>query len=143
MANEVALMSLVLGNVVLFDGVYSLCTHSVKFILAHERDSTFRFASLQSQAGARIMRQFGLDPENMKTIVLIANGRAYLRSDAAIGIARHFRGGWRLIGLFKVVPRPLRDWVYDLVARNRYRWFGRLDSCMVPTPDLRMRFIEE
>ena len=136
-------MSLVLDNVVLFDGVCNLCTHSVTFILAHERDPTLRFASLQSQAGARIMRQFGLDPENLKTIVLIANGRTYLRSDAAIGIARHLRGGWRLIGLFKVVPRPLRDWVYDLVARNRYRWFGRLDSCMVPTPDLRMRFIEK
>lgn len=130
-------------NLVIFDGVCNLCTHSVRFILQHETEPLFRFATVQSPTGSRLMRDLGLDPDDAETFVLIADGRAYLRSDAAIRIARDLRGAWRWLGAIKIVPRPLRDWVYDLVARKRYRWFGRTDECMVPTEETRARFIEK
>ncbi len=134
---------MIANNIVVFDGVCSLCVRSVRFILAHERDATLRFAPLQSAAGARLMRQFGFEPDNAKTFVLIADNKAYVKSDAAIRIARYFRGAWRLLAVVRLVPRPLRDWVYDSVARNRYHWFGRLDACVVPSPELKARFIED
>ena len=89
------------------------------------------------------MRQLGLDPEDAKTFVLIADGKPHVRSDAAIRVTRYFGGAWRLLGAIKIIPRPIRDWAYDIVARNRYRWFGRLDTCMVPTPEVRTRFIQD
>lgn len=127
----------------IFDGVCKLCARSVRFILDHEADHTLRFTPLQSPAGMRLMRELGLDPEDARTFVLIADGKAYVKSDAAIQLSRYFRRAWMPLGLIKIIPRWIRDRVYDVVARNRYRWFGRLDSCMVPTPELRTRFIEE
>jgi len=129
-------------NVVIFDGVCNLCAHSVRFVLDHEADQTLRFTPLQSPLGALLMRDLGLDPDDAKTFVLMADGKAYVKSDAAIRVTRYFRGAWRLLGAIRIIPRPIRDWTYDLVARNRYRWFGRFDTCMVPTPQLRARFIE-
>lgn len=127
----------------IFDGVCNLCAHSVRFILDHEADQTLRFTPLQSRAGARLMRELGFDPEDARTFVLIADGKAYVKSDAAIRVSRYFRGRWSLLGAIRIIPRPIRDWAYDVVARNRYRWFGRFDTCMVPTPELRARFVEE
>ena len=89
------------------------------------------------------MRELGFDPDDARTFVLIADGKPYVRSDAAIRVSRYFGGAWKLLGAVKIIPRPIRDWAYDIVARNRYRWFGRADTCMVPTPELRARFIEE
>ena len=132
-----------MDNVVIFDGVCNLCARSVRFILDHEADHTLRFTPLQSPAGSRLMRQLGLDPEDARTFVLVADGKAYVKSDAAIRLSRYFRRAWKPLGLIKIIPRWIRDRVYDVVARNRYRWFGRLDSCMVPTSELRTRFIEE
>ena len=132
-----------MDNVVIFDGVCNLCARSVRFILDHEADQTLRFTPLQSPAGSRLMRKLGLDPEDARTFVLIADGKAHVKSDAAIRLSRYFRRAWMPLGLIKIIPRWIRDRVYDVVARNRYRWFGRLDSCMVPTPELRTRFIEE
>ena len=131
-----------MDDVVIFDGVCNLCAHSVRFVLNHEADQTLRFTALQSPAGARLMRDLGLDPVDAKTFVLMADGRAYVKSDAAIRVSRYFRGPWRLLGAIRIIPRPIRDWAYDFIARNRYRWFGRFDACMVPTPELRARFIE-
>jgi predicted DCC family thiol-disulfide oxidoreductase YuxK len=91
----------------------------------------------------RLMQEFGIDPTQMRTFVVIADGRAYVRSDAAIRVARFLRGAWKLLGVIKIVPRPIRDCAYDVVARNRYRWFGRHDACIAPTPELRRRFMDE
>jgi predicted DCC family thiol-disulfide oxidoreductase YuxK len=126
---------------VIFDGLCKLCTGSVAFILRHERDQVLRFAPLQSEAGKRLMAEFGIDPSQMNTFVVIADGKAYVRSDAAIRLARFLSGGWRLLGLLRIVPRPVRDYVYDVVARNRYRWFGRRETCMAPAPGLEKRFL--
>ena len=130
-------------DIVVFDGVCNLCAHSVRFILRHEAAPHFQFAPLQSPAGTRLLKTFGFSPDDAKTFVLIADGRPYVRSDAAIRIAKRLKGAWKLVGLVRVIPRPIRNWMYDVVARNRYRWFGRTEACMVPTPELRSRFLEE
>jgi predicted DCC family thiol-disulfide oxidoreductase YuxK len=132
-----------LNDVVIFDGECNLCDHSVKVILKHEAAPTLRFTPLQSPAGARLMREFGFDPDDAKTFVLIADGRRYVRSDAAIRLSRYLSGAWKVLGAARFIPRPLRDGLYDVVARNRYRWFGRLEACMVPAPELKARFILE
>ena len=132
-----------MSDVLIFDGVCNLCAHSVKFILNHESEPVLRFVPLQSSAGARLMREFGFSTDDAKTFVLVSGGRSYVKSDAAIRVAGYLRGIWRVLGVIRIFPRPVRDWAYDVVARNRYRWFGRTESCMVPTADLRARFIQE
>lgn len=129
-------------GVVLFDGVCNLCSWSVRFILERDPGNYFRFASLQSEAGQRLLREHGLPEDDLFSVILVEDGRAYLRSDAALRIARRLRGGWRLLTAFRVLPRIVRDPLYNLVATHRYRWFGKQDSCMVPTPELRERFLE-
>ena len=130
-------------GVVIFDGVCNLCSHTVQFIVAHEVSPTLHFASVQSAAGSRLMRQFGLDPEDAKTFVLLEEGLPYVRSEVAIRISRHLRMPWRSLGLVRVVPRFLRDYCYNIVARNRYRWFGRRETCMVPSSAVATRFLSE
>ena len=132
-----------LNDVVIFDGVCNLCARSVKFILDHEVAPVLRFTPLQSPAGVRYLRELGFDPADAKTFVLIVDGKAYVKSEAAIRLASYLRGAWKLIGAIRIIPRAIRDWMYDVVARNRYRWFGRVDACITPTADLRVRFVEE
>jgi len=130
-------------DVIIFDGLCNLCARSVKFILDHEAAPVLRFASLQSPAGNRLLLELGFDPADAKTFVLVTDGSAYAKSEAAIRVASYLRGAWKLIGAIKILPRPIRDWLYDVVARNRYRWFGRREACMAPSPDLRARFLQE
>lgn len=130
-------------NVVLFDGVCNLCNRYVRFVIERDPDALFRFAPMQSPAGARLLRRHGYVPENLDTFVLLKGGRVYARSDAALEIARRLSGPWRLLGFMKVVPRWLRDRLYDIVARNRYRWFGKLGACAVPSAEDRARFLDE
>ena len=132
-----------MGDVVIFDGICNLCAHSVQFILRHEARPQILFASLQSDPGARLLRQFNFNPDDAKTFVLISGGKAYVKSTAAIRVAHQFRGAWRLLAIVWIVPRPMRDYLYGVVARNRYRWFGQLETCMVPTPELVSRFLSE
>jgi predicted DCC family thiol-disulfide oxidoreductase YuxK len=128
-------------KVILFDGVCNLCSSSVQFILRRDRRRTFKFASIQSDAGRQLYEQAGLDPSAPDSFVLVTPDKSLLRSDAALAIAHEFGGPWRLLGVFKIVPRLVRDWAYSLVARNRYRWFGKREECLVPTPELRERFL--
>ena len=130
-------------DIVIFDGTCNICAGSVNFILRHEAKPDLFFTSLQSPAGARLLRQFSFDPEDARTFVLVSDGVAYVKSEAAVRVCRHFRGAWRLLSVVKIIPRPIRDWMYDVFARNRYRWFGRLEACMVPTPELAARFVLE
>ena len=136
-------MSSKLPDVVLFDGLCNLCSRSVQFIIKHERAEVLQFAAVQSPAGVRLLKSVGLDPKDVKTFVLIADGRPYVKSDAAIRVATRFRGAWSLLAFFRIVPRPIRDWMYDVVATKRYQWFGRRETCFVPTPELAARFINE
>jgi len=127
---------------VLFDGVCGLCNASVGFVLERERGPTLRFAPLQSDAARSLLVRCGIDPEGLDTLVLIEGDRAWVRSDAALRIARHLRAPWRWCHAFRVVPRFVRDTVYRCVARVRYRMFGRLDACVMPTPELASRFVD-
>ena len=129
--------------VVIFDGVCHLCARSVRFILHCEAAPTLRFVPLQSPAGVRLLKAHGFDPEDARTFVLLINDTVIVKSDAAIRIAEEFRWPWKALQALSILPLPLRDWIYDRVAQNRYRWFGRSATCMVPTPALRHRFIED
>ena len=128
-------------NLVLFDGVCNLCTASVRFIIQHDRKAIFRFASIQSEIGKEICRSQGLDSADVQTFLLISAGKTLVRTDAAIAVASSFGGVWRILRVFKLVPRGARDWIYSTVARNRYRWFGRTDVCMIPSPEVKDRFV--
>src|ERR1017187_9056949 len=123
--------------VVLFDGVCNLCNRSVQFIIARDPAAYFRFAALGSEAAQRLLGESVLRGPLPDSVALIERGRVYTRSAAALRIARRLRFPWPLVCALIVVPRPLRDQVYDLIARNRYRWFGKRDACMMPTPELR------
>jgi predicted DCC family thiol-disulfide oxidoreductase YuxK len=128
-------------NLVLFDGVCNLCTASVQFIIRHDRAAIFYFAPLQSEIGREICQSQGLDPVDVQTFVLISRGRMLVRSDAAIEAISRFGGAWKFVTIFRLIPRVVRDWIYSTIARNRYRWFGRTDACMIPTPDVKVRFL--
>lgn len=129
--------------IVVFDGDCHLCSGAARRILRNDRDGTIRFARLQSPLGARLMRDHGLDPGDAETFLFLKEGRALVRSDAAVEVARHLRFPWRALAIFGVLPRFLRDPVYRLLARNRYAWFGRRATCFVPSPEERGRFLDE
>lgn len=128
--------------VVLFDGVCNLCNGAVKFIIKRDPSSKFLFASLQSDYGQSQLLRFGLDPTKFHSIIAIENGNFYERSDAALKIATHLTGPWPILGIFKIFPRFVRDWGYDLIAKNRYRMFGKQESCMIPTAEMKAKFLE-
>jgi predicted DCC family thiol-disulfide oxidoreductase YuxK len=131
------------GPVVLFDGVCNLCNAGVVFIVRRDPRGQFRFAALQSETAARLVAEAGLDPEGLPdSMIVLEGGRALLRSAAALRIARGLRWPWPLFTVLWLVPRPLRDWAYKVVARHRYRWFGRREACMMPTAELEGRFVE-
>ena len=129
--------------IVLFDGVCNLCVGSVQFLIERDPEARFRFAPLQSEVGERLVADCGLDPETMDSIVLVEEGHCHVKSDAVIRIGRHLGGVYRLLSAGRVLPRRLRNAVYDVVAARRYGWFGRKDQCMMPTPELRSRFLVE
>lgn len=131
-----------ISSVILFDGVCNLCNGAVQFIIARDPAAHFHFAALQSEASARLIATTGAREPLPDSMVLVEDGRVWTRSAAALRIARRLKFPWPAAYAMIVVPRPLRDWVYNLVARNRYGWFGRRDACMVPTPGLRARFLE-
>jgi len=126
---------------VLFDGVCNLCNGAVLFVIDRDPRGVFRFAALQSDEARRLLAAHGRRAPDLSSILLLEAGRVYERSTAALRIARRLTGLWPLLYAFVAVPRPLRDAVYDWVARNRYRWFGRQEACRVPTPELRERFL--
>lgn len=128
--------------IVLFDGVCNLCAGFVRFAIVRDPAARLRFASLQSELGRSLLRRHGYDPDAVETVILVDGEGAHDRSSAALRVATQLRAPWRWFGTPLLwVPRRWRDAVYDFVARRRYRWFGRRDECLVPTPDLRSRFL--
>ncbi|MBS3807024.1 MAG: DUF393 domain-containing protein [Bacteroidales bacterium] len=128
--------------VILFDGYCNLCSGSVVFILKRERGDTFRFASLQSEYAERLLERLGIRDEAPDSIILVEGDRYYYRSRAALRIARRLRRLWPLIYALVIVPRFIRDPIYDWIARNRYRWFGKRDTCFVPSKDMGYKFLQ-
>lgn len=127
--------------IILFDGVCNLCNGFVQFVINHDPAGHFRFAALQSETGRRLLQDMPLGQQNLDSVVLVQNNRFYQQSTAALHILRQLQGWWPLLYGAIVLPRFFRDPVYNLLARNRYRWFGRRESCMLPTPELKSRFL--
>ncbi|HKJ49540.1 MAG TPA: thiol-disulfide oxidoreductase DCC family protein [Christiangramia sp.] len=130
-------------KIVLFDGVCNLCDDAVQRIIKHDKKDIFRFASLQSDFGKELVAERDLDPEELDSIILIDPGVAYyIKSTAALEISRDLSGGYSLLKNFLFIPESLRDGVYDFIANNRYKWFGKKDQCMIPTPELKAKFLD-
>lgn len=129
--------------IVLFDGVCNLCEASVQFILLRDKFGYFKFASLQSNFAQTFLSEQGLKTSNFDSIVLIENGQIYQRSDAALRIARKLSGAWKIFYVFIVIPKFFRDAVYNFIANNRYRWFGKKDECLLPKPEWKERFLND
>jgi len=131
----------VIKKVILFDGVCNLCNHSVQFIIRHDPVGQFKFAALQSPFGQGQLRKFGIPQDALNSVILVKEGVAFQRSDAALEIARDFTGIWKGLYYTNIIPRFFRDWIYDRISKNRYSLFGKRDECMIPTPELKARFI--
>lgn len=129
--------------VVLFDGVCNLCAASVRFVIHHDARGRHRFASLQSRAAVRLLLESGVTGPLPDTLVLVDDDGVHVRSTAVLRVARQLDLPWRLAGVFLLIPRPVRDAVYNAVAHHRYRWFGRQDECLVPAPHLQDRFLSD
>jgi predicted DCC family thiol-disulfide oxidoreductase YuxK len=141
MANTSPRSSSTDGPVLLFDGVCNLCNGTVQFLLRIDRRATLRFATLQSEIGTQLLQEAGYQGPPLDSVVLIANGRLSTHSDAVLETARLLGFPWSLAYGFKAVPRAIRDALYRRVARNRYAWFGKRAQCLLPTPDLKARFL--
>ncbi len=128
--------------IVLFDGECNFCDKSVQFIIKRDPRGIFAFASLQSEAGRQLLKEYQV-PEEIDSIILLEpdNHKYYMKSSAALKICKNLSGLWSMLYFFKLVPKTIRDRVYDLIARNRIKWFGRKDQCMLPSPEIRKRFL--
>ncbi|MFZ1688477.1 MAG: thiol-disulfide oxidoreductase DCC family protein [Flavobacteriales bacterium] len=129
-------------RLLLFDGVCNLCTGVVQFIIKRDKSARFRFASLQSTVGEAFLKANSIPTDTYASFVYVRKGTVHMRSGAALNIALDLGGLWSLAYAFIIVPAFIRDAVYDFVARNRYKWFGKADVCMLPTPELRARFLD-
>jgi predicted DCC family thiol-disulfide oxidoreductase YuxK len=127
--------------IILFDGVCNLCNSSVQFVLKHDKEKLFRFASLQSEAGQVLLKKYQLPETNFNSFVLIKNSKAFVKSTAALMVAKELKGFIKILYIFIIVPAFIRNAVYNVIAKNRYKWFGKQESCMMPTPDLQSRFL--
>lgn len=126
--------------VILFDGVCNLCNSSVQKIITADPERKFRFASLQGEFGQQVLKQFHLPPSELSSFILLENNQIFTKSTGALKVARRLSGAWPLFYAFILVPRFIRDGVYNIIARNRYKWFGKKESCMIPSPELKELF---
>jgi predicted DCC family thiol-disulfide oxidoreductase YuxK len=127
--------------IILFDGICNLCNGAVQTVIKHDPDGKFQFASLQSNEGQKLLQQYQLPANNFNSFVLIQNGNVYTKSTGALRVAKQINGWWKLLYVFIVLPKFIRDPVYNWIANNRYKWFGKHDECMIPTPELKARFL--
>lgn len=127
--------------VILFDGICNFCNSAVNFTIKRDKKAIIQFAPLQTEKGRMFLRQYNLPTNEMKSFVFIEDGKAYTRSTAALRVCRYLRGLWPLCFAFIIVPRFIRDGIYDWIAKHRYKWFGVKQECMMPTPEVRKRFL--
>jgi predicted DCC family thiol-disulfide oxidoreductase YuxK len=128
-------------KIILFDGICNFCNGSVQFNIKRDPQAHFRFASLQSEVGKEMLTKYRI-PEDINSFIFIDGERYYTKSSAALTVCKHLKGFWKLLYVFLLVPRPIRDIFYHLIAENRYKWFGKRESCMIPSEDIRKRFLE-
>lgn len=128
--------------IILFDGVCNLCEGVVKFLIRRDKNDVFRFASLQSEVGQALLQKFHLPTQNYNSFVLVVDEKVYLRSSAALKVCEFLGGFWKILAIFWLIPKPLRDAIYSYIAKNRYKWFGKRNKCIIPTPEIKRKFIE-
>jgi predicted DCC family thiol-disulfide oxidoreductase YuxK len=129
-------------KIVLFDGVCNLCSNSVQFILKRDKKNQFLFGSLQGKAGQEYLAKFNLPANTFNSFMLVEGDTLYTRSAAALRMLKYLGGGWPLLYAFIIIPKFIRDGVYNLVAKNRYKWFGKKEACWIPAPALKAKFLE-
>ncbi len=129
-----------MNAIVMFDGECNFCDSSVQFIIARDPKAYFQFAALQSQVGMELKEKYNISNE-IDSFILIKNGQVYKYSDGALEVCKHLKGFWKALSILKAVPRPIRNRVYKYIAKNRYKWFGKKDECMIPSPEVRNRFL--
>ena len=129
-------------DIILFDGVCNLCNSSINFVIKNDPKSRFVFATLQSKSGKQLIEHYNIDTSKLDSIILIKNNRAYAKSTAALKIVKSLSKLWPLLYLFIIVPPIIRNGVYDYISKNRYDWYGKKDVCMIPTPELKSRFLD-
>ncbi len=129
-------------KIILFDGVCNLCNSAVQFVIQNDKKDVFRFVALQSDLGQEILNHIGINPKNIDSIILYEPSVAYYyKSSAAIEIAKSLGGFWHLGTVFRIIPTGIRNSLYDYIAKNRYKWYGKKESCMIPTPELKAKFL--
>ncbi len=130
-----------MDRIVLFDGECNFCDHSVQFIINRDPKGRFKFASLQSDVGQKLLSQYNV-PKNINSFILVENNKCYYKSTAALQMSKNLKGLWKMPYILLIVPRPIRDFFYGILANNRYKWFGKKEeSCMLPSPEIRKRFL--
>ena len=129
-------------SLILFDGVCNLCNGFVNFLILRDKKNKFQFGSLQSEKVQSILREYQHSSSEISTVIVIENDKLYSHSTAVLKIVRKLGGAWPLLYIFIIIPRPIRDFFYKLIAKNRYRMFGKKDECMIPTPELKAKFVE-
>ncbi|MDE3740554.1 thiol-disulfide oxidoreductase DCC family protein [Maribacter polysaccharolyticus] len=130
-------------KIILFDGVCNLCNRTVQFVIRHDKKDEFRFATLQGDMGKQLVKERHIDTDTVDSIILIEPGVAYYtKSTAALKIGASFGGAWKLLNVLELIPSSISDIVYDFVASNRYKWYGKKDACMIPTPELKTKFLD-
>jgi len=128
-------------TIILFDGVCNLCNGAVQFVIKRDKKKYFSFASLQSSEGRKLLEQYDLPLTDFNSFILIEHRQVYSGSNGILRVAKKLNGFWPLLYAFIIVPKFIRDRIYKWVAKNRYKWFGKKDTCMIPTPELRARFL--
>ena len=128
--------------VIIFDGVCNFCHSSVNFIIKQDKKKVFHFAALQSEAGQKLLEEYDLPKKEFESFVLIDDGKFYQKSSAGLKVYGKLPWYWKWTQLFWIVPKFIRDGIYDLIAKNRYKWFGKKEQCMLPTPDVKERFLQ-
>lgn len=126
--------------VIFFDGVCNLCNASVQFVIEHDQRNYFKFSALQGEYAAEILPQFKVNPGSLNSTLLLEEGKLYTKSSSALRVAKKLNGIWPLLYGFIIIPKFIRDWVYDIIAKNRYKWWGKQESCWIPTPELKDKF---
>lgn len=127
--------------IILFDGICNFCNSSVRFIIDRDPKGVFHFASLQSEIGQELLEKHNI-PKMTDSLVLVDEQQAYIESTAALKVSTKLTWPWKAFGLFLIIPKPLRDSIYRMIAKNRYKWFGKQESCMLPSENIRDRFLE-
>lgn len=128
-------------NIILFDGVCNFCNSTVNFVIKRDRKASLHFAPLQSDIGQQLLKEHHLPTDKMNSFIFIEKGKAYTQSTAALKVCKYLRRLWPLFYSFIIIPKFIRNGIYDWIAKNRYKWFGKKQECMIPTADVRNRFL--